>query len=240
MSEPILKGNLYLIPTRLGENSPLEVLPISVKKVIGVVNDYIMENEKVGRAYIKRILPNKSQQALQIQLINKFTNEIERKDHLNPCLAGRHMGLLSDAGCPGIADPGADIVAMAHEKGIKVIPMVGPSSILMAMMSSGLNGQNFAFNGYLPIDASERKKAIKALERRSKELGQSQIFMETPYRNDKMLHTLRSTLSPETMLCVATDITLPTEMIVTKRIADWKDKVLNLHKRPTIFILHKR
>ena len=240
MVQPQVLGNLYLIPTRLGENSPLEVLPISIKKILGIVDDYIMENEKVGRAYIKKVMPGKSQQSLQIRLINKFTNEIERKDHLNPCLAGRHMGLLSDAGCPGIADPGADIVAMAHEKGIRVVPMVGPSSILMAMMSSGLNGQNFAFNGYLPIDKVERRKALKTLERRSKELDQSQLFMETPYRNDKLFETLKSVLTPETKLCIACDITLATETIMTKSVSEWKHVALDLHKRPAIFILHKK
>ncbi len=238
--EPQVLGNLYLIPTRLGHNPHLEVLPISIKKVLGMIDEYIMENEKAGRAFIKKVLPGKSQQVLSIQLINKFTNEMERKDYLNPCLAGRHIGLLSDAGCPGIADPGADIVAMAHEKGIKVVPLVGPSSILLAMMSSGLNGQNFAFNGYLPIDKVERKKAIKALEKLSKETGQSQIFMETPYRNDKLLETLKSTLAPDTFLCVAADITLSTESISTLPISVWKKKVINLHKRPTIFILHRR
>lgn len=239
LTKPSILGKLYLIPTLLGDAAPLELLPISHKKIIELVDDYIMESEKAGRAFIKKVMPNKLQPALQIHLINKFTTELESKDYLNPCLAGRHMGLLSDAGCPGIADPGAKIVAMAHKKGIRVVPLVGPSSILLAMMSSGLNGQNFAFNGYLPIDTYERKKAIKTLEKRSKELNQSQLFIETPYRNEKTLNALQNTLTPTTLLTIATDITLETEFIKTFPVSDWKNKKIHLQKHPTVFIIHR-
>ena len=181
------KGNLYLIPTTLGDNEPLEVLPISVKKIIEQTNVYIVENEKTARRFIKKISSGKSQSSLQIFPLNKFTDASILPEFLEPCLKGIHVGLLSEAGCPGIADPGADIVRLAHQKNIKVVPLVGPSSILMAMMSSGMNGQSFTFNGYLPIDKNERKNEIKRLERLSFEQNQSQIFIETPYRNNKML-----------------------------------------------------
>ena len=170
---------------------------------------------------------------LQLQ----FTDPAVIPSFLDPCIHGDDVGVLSEAGCPGIADPGADIVRTAHEKRIQVVPLVGPSSILMAMMSSGMNGQNFAFNGYLPIDLPERKAMIKRLERISKETGQSQIFMETPYRNDKLLKELTKTLQKSTRLCIAADITLPTEFIKTKSVHEWKELDVDLNKRPTIFII---
>lgn len=235
----VAKGILYLIPTTLGETEPLEVLPLSVKKIIEVTNHYIVENEKTARRFIKKIVPKKSQPSLILNVLNKYTVEEELPTFLEACLQGQHVGLLSEAGCPGIADPGADIVALAHEKGIRVLPLVGPSSILLALMASGMNGQNFAFNGYLPIDKSERKNAIKKLEKRSKELDQSQSFIETPYRNDKMFADLVATLAPNTHLCVAADITLPDEYIRTYTVKEWKHKKVDLHKRPAIFIIHK-
>ncbi|NND80545.1 MAG: SAM-dependent methyltransferase [Maribacter sp.] len=231
------KGKLYLIPTTLGENEPLEVLPISIKRVIEEIDYYIVENEKSARRFIKKISPRKSQPNLFIEVLNKYTEPDVIPTFLQPCLEGINVGVLSEAGCPGIADPGADVVGIAHEKNIKVVPLVGPSSILLAMMASGLHGQNFAFNGYLPIDASERKKAIKSLERRSRDLNQTQIFIETPYRNDKLFAELVNTLSANTFLCIACDITLSSEFISTKKISDWKKTSLDLNKRPAIFIL---
>ena len=170
------QGYLYLIPTRLGDNAPLEVLPISVKKIIEKVDDYIVENEKTARRFIKKISSSKSQSSLNINILNKYTQENELPNFLKACLEGKSVGLLSEAGCPGIADPGADIVKIAHEKNIRVIPLVGPSSILLALMSSGMNGQSFTFNGYLPIDKSERRSALKKLEKQSFDKNQSQIF----------------------------------------------------------------
>jgi len=230
------KGKLYLIPTTLGDTAPLEVLPISIKRAIENIDYYIAENEKTARRFIKKINAAKSQPDLHFQHLNKFTERSEIPTYLNPCLQGFNVGLLSEAGCPGIADPGADVVLIAHQKRIHVVPLVGPSSILMAMMASGMNGQNFAFNGYLPIDSSERKSAIKKFERNSRELGQSQIFIETPYRNDKLLEELKKTLQPNTLLCVASDITLPTEFIATNAVSAWKKQTVDLHKKPTIFI----
>ncbi|MEO9893497.1 SAM-dependent methyltransferase [Aurantibacter sp.] len=230
-------GSLFLIPSILGDNEPLEVLPISIKGAIESIDFYIVENEKSARRFIKKISPRKSQAKLNIETLNKFTEPAAIPTFLKPCLDGYDVGIISDAGCPGIADPGADVVKIAHEKNIKVVPMVGPSSILLAMMASGFNGQNFAFNGYLPIESSDRKKTIKLLERNSKELGQSQIFIETPYRNDKLLQELIKSLAPSTKICVACDITLPTEQIATKTVADWKHTKWELHKRPAIFII---
>ncbi|WP_299173891.1 SAM-dependent methyltransferase [uncultured Allomuricauda sp.] len=233
----LVSGKVYLIPTALGDNAPLEVLPISIKRAIENIDHYIVENEKTARRFIKRISPSKAQPSLHIETLNKFTDPAIIPTYLDPCISGHNIGILSEAGCPGIADPGASVVKVAHEKRIQVVPLIGPSSILMAMMSSGMNGQNFAFNGYLPIDTSERKAMIKNLERLSKEKGQSQIFMETPYRNDKLLKELTKTLHKSTRLCIASDITLPTEFIQTKSVHEWNEITLDLNKRPTIFII---
>ena len=232
-------GNLYLIPCPLGATPPLEVLPLSVKKVIELIDHYIVEHEKNARRFIKEIVPKKSQPDLKLQTINKFTDASEIPQMLAPCFEGIHMGVISDAGCPGVADPGAAIVSQAHLNGIRVIPLVGPSSLLLAMMASGFNGQNFAFNGYLPIKKQERKKEIKRLERLSQELGQSQLFIETPYRNNQLLESLLQTLHPDTQLCIASDITLSSEFILTQPAGLWKKTKVDLHKRPTLFIIHK-
>lgn len=230
-------GSLYLIPSILGDNEPLEVLPISIKGAIESIDHYVVENEKTARRFIKKISPRKLQSRLKVETLNKFTEHAAIPHFLQPCFNGYDVGIISDAGCPGIADPGAEVVKIAHEKNIKVVPMVGPSSILLAMMASGFNGQNFAFTGYLPIDNADRKKAIRQLEKRSREMHQSQIFIETPYRNDKLLAELVKTLSSNTLLCVACDITLPTEQIATKTISEWQHLKWELHKRPTIFII---
>ena len=232
-------GKLYLIPTTLGDNEPLEVMPLSVKKVVEHIDYYIVENEKSARRFIKKISPKKSQPSLKIMLLDKYADELETRSYLDVCKEGVDVGLLSEAGVPAVADPGATIVSLAHDKGIQVVPLVGPSSILMAMMSSGMNGQNFAFVGYLPIDKADRKKALKDLERLSKEKNQAQIFIETPYRNEKLFTDLKTVLTPGTRLCIATDISLPTEYIKTKEVKDWKHQQLDLHKRPTIFIIQK-
>ncbi|SEB53958.1 16S rRNA (cytidine1402-2'-O)-methyltransferase [Tenacibaculum sp. MAR_2009_124] len=234
-----MKGKLYLIPTTLGDTEPLEVMPISVKKVIEQLDHFIVENEKSARRFIKKITPAKSQGSLQLMLLDKYSDEMETQNYLNVCDEGVSVGLLSEAGVPAVADPGATIAKLAHEKGIQVVPLVGPSSILLAIMASGMNGQSFAFNGYLPIDKSDRKRAIKELEKISKEKDQSQIFIETPYRNEKMLADLSAALSPQTRLCIACDITLPTEYIKTLPIKEWKNEKADLHKRPAIFIIHR-
>ena len=229
-------GKLYLIPTRLGDQPPLEVLPLSIRKTITDVNHFIVENEKVARRFIKKIVPTKSQNKLEINLLNKFTQDIEIPEFLKPCSDGHDVGLMTDAGCPGIADPGAKVVAFAHRQDIAVVPLVGPSSIILAMMASGLNGQNFAFNGYLPIDKSDLKKRIKQLEKHAEQNQQAQIFIETPYRNEQLFQMFLETLKPQTRLCVAVDLTLNTEFIKTKTIVEWQREIPDWHKRPAIFI----
>lgn len=233
------KGVLYLIPTTLGDNDPMDVLPALVKRVIEQTDTFIVENDKTARRFIKRITPEKSQPSLNMFHLNKHTDPADLPTFIEPCLNGTNVGLLSEAGCPGVADPGADIVSLAHRNNIKVVPLVGPSSILMSVMASGMNGQSFAFNGYLPIDKGERKSEIKRLERLSFDYNQSQLFIETPYRNNKMLEDLCNVLDRNTQICVACDITLETEFIKTQSAASWKKNIVDLHKRPTIFIIHK-
>lgn len=225
------KGKLYLIPTTLGESDPMDVLPQTVKRAIDFIDHYIVENEKTARRFIKAVNAQKVQAELKISLLNKHTEVSEHNAMIKPCLEGINVGLMSEAGCPGVADPGAVIVKIAHEKGIQVVPLVGPSSILLAMMASGMNGQSFAFNGYLPIDKSDKKSALKNFEKMSSDKNQSQIFIETPYRNNKLLEDILSALQPNTHLCIAADITLPTEYIKTLRVADWKKTKVDLHNR---------
>ncbi|MFM9987691.1 SAM-dependent methyltransferase [Flavobacterium sp.] len=232
-------GKLYLIPTTLGEMNADDVLPQTIKRTIDFIDYYIVENEKTARKSIKIVHPEKKQSELKLFLLNKHTDSKEHLDFIKPLLEGHNVGLMSEAGCPGVADPGAVIVKIAHEKGIQVVPLVGPSSILLALMASGMNGQSFTFNGYLPIDKSEKKQAIKGLEKLSFDKNQSQLFIETPYRNNKLLEDILQTLQPNTLLCVACDITLPTEYIKTMTVNLWKKQKVDLHNRPCIFIIHK-
>ena len=235
----IPNGKLYLIPVTMGDCEPMDVLAQTVPRAVSLINHYIVENEKTARKFIKSILPTKNQSDLILLTLNKHTEISEHNAMIQPCLQGINVGLMSEAGCPGVADPGAVIVKLAHEKGIQVVPLVGPSSILMAMMASGLNGQSFAFNGYLPIDKQDKKQALKIFEKLSFDKNQSQLFIETPYRNNKLLEDILQTLQPNTHLCIATDISLPTEYIKTMRVAEWKKNTVDLHNRPTLFILHK-
>ena len=237
-------GKLYLIPITLsnpGETTvaPEDVLPQTIKRAIDFIDTYIVENEKTARKFIKSIHPEKKQPNLKISVLNKHTEIAEHNEFIQPLLRGENIGLMSESGCPGIADPGAVIVKLAHEKGIQVVPLVGPSSILLALMASGMNGQSFAFNGYLPIDKNDKKQALKNFERLSQDKNQSQLFIETPYRNNKLMEDLLQILQPSTYLCVACDITLPTEYIKTKTVNEWKKEKADLHNRPCIFIIHK-
>ncbi len=232
-------GTLYLIPVMLGDTAANEVLPESVTRAVTLIDDYVVENSKVARKFIKAIVPKKVQASLNLFELNKHTDEKEINSFIQPLLDGKNMGLMSDAGCPGVADPGAVIVALAHQKGIKVVPLTGPSSILLSLMGSGMNGQSFTFNGYLPIDKSEKRSMLKNLEKWSFERNQSQLFIETPYRNNQLMEEMIQTLHPKTSLCVACDLTLPTEIMLTKPVSFWKKHKIDLHKRPCIFILHK-
>ena len=231
------KGILYLIPTPIGDNSPFEVLPISVKKIVEELKYFIVENEKIARRFIKKIIPGKNQEELVLFPLNKFTTQEELNSYIRPCLDGISMGLLSDAGCPGIADPGAVIVSKAHKLGITVKPHIGPSSIILAMMSSGMNGQNFAFNGYLPVEKKQRTQSLIKYQRYSYKEEQAQLFIETPYRSDTLFAEMIKVLDPNTRLCVACDLSLLSEYIKTQSVLEWKKSRPNLNKRPCIFIL---
>ncbi len=234
-SEP---GVLYLIPTTLGENEPLEVLPLSVKKTVIDLTEFIVENEKSARRFLKKIGIRVPQDKLVLHILNKYTEADERDRFLDGLLMGRNIGLLSEAGMPAIADPGSEIVKVAHKQGFRVVPLVGPSSILLGLTASGMNGQNFAFVGYLPIDKKERKHRIKQLERRSREDGQTQIFIETPYRNHKLIDDLLGNLAPATRLCLAANITMSSEFIQTHKVEDWgRLGIPDLHKIPCIFLI---
>lgn len=234
-----MKGTLYLIPVPLAETAANEVLPASVLHQVQRLQTFIVENSKAARRHIKMMVPEKVQADLKLFELNKHTEESELYSFIKPLIEGEDMGLLSDAGCPGVADPGAKIVALAHENGIKVVPMVGPSSILLAMMASGMNGQSFVFHGYIPIDKKDRKNFIKQMERISYEQNQAQLFIETPYRNNQLLDDLFQTLQPHTRLSIGANLTHPDELMQTKTVTQWKKNKPQLHKIPTIFILQK-
>ena len=233
--DPRPKGILFLIPNVLGDTAPLEVITMSVKKIIEGLRYFVFEKEKAGRAYVKKICPALPQSVFDVVTLNKFTTPEELQDMIVPLQNGENVGLITDAGCPGVADPGADLVALAHQNNIRVTPLVGPSSIILAVMASGLNGQSFAFNGYLPIDKGERKKAIKQFEKKSKELQQTQIFIETPYRNNTLFEELCKSLRPETRLSIACDVTLPTEYIKMETVANWQRNKEDFLRRPAVF-----
>ncbi|WP_372472735.1 SAM-dependent methyltransferase [Capnocytophaga sp. ARDL2] len=233
------KGILYLIPVLLGDTEVNQVLPLEIEKTLVGLQSLIVENSKAARKYIKSISPTTKQSDLKLFELNKHTDQKEIKSFLDPLLNGENMGLMSDAGCPGVADPGAVVVKYAHELGIEVRPLVGPSSILLSLMGSGMNGQSFVFHGYLPIDKNEKKQKLKAIERVSFEQKQSQIFIETPYRNNQMLADMIQILHPNTKLCIACDLTLPTQFLQTQRISYWKKNTPDLHKKPCVFIIYK-
>ncbi len=231
------KGKLYLLPAPLGPNA-IHSLPQYLIEQLHQLEYFIAERAKTARHFIKATQPSKAFSELQFSELNKRTEPEELKEMLDPALAGHDIGLLSEAGCPGVADPGAKIVAMAHKKGIQVIPMVGPSSILLALMASGMSGQQFCFHGYLPAKKPELGKRLKQLEQQSARFKQSQLFIETPYRNGALLEEAFKSLSGGTRFCIAADLTLPSEYILTQSIALWKKtKLPDLHKRPAIFIL---
>ena len=214
----------------------MSVLPLSVVKIIESTDHFVVEHEKNARRFIKAICPQKKQADLKLSTINKFTDPLEIPELIQPCLNGHDLGIISDAGCPGVADPGAEVVDFAHKHGIKVVPLVGPSSILLSLMASGLNGQKFAFHGYLPIDKTERKQYIKQLEKQSEQEAQTQIFIETPYRNNQLLAALVASLKPDTQLCVAVNLTLEDEFILTKQVRQWQPSAYDFHKKPSIFM----
>ncbi len=230
-------SKLYLIPTTLGDSEINSVIPINIVEIIEDLQYFIVENIRTARRYIRKVSKTKNIDELTFFELNKHTKPEDVFSFLEPCFSGNSMGIISEAGNPGIADPGAAVVKIAHQKNIDVVPLVGPSSILMALISSGMNGQNFAFNGYLPVNDAERNKKIQYLERKSKTEKQTQIFMETPFRNMKMLDAVLKTCANNTLLCIATDISLPSEFIKTKTVAEWKKQKPQIQKRPTVFVL---
>ena len=231
---------LFLIPAYLSEESPIDYFAPSIKEYILKTDYFFVENEKTARKVIKFFAPEKRQSDLKLFLLDKYSESNDLKDALKLMKSGQDFGLLSEAGLPCIADPGNLMVKWCHENNIKVIPINGPSSIILALISSGFNGQEFTFHGYLPIDKEQKKKQILFLENQVQKSGYSQIFMETPYRNNQLLEDLIKFLNPNTKLCIAANINHPTEeFIKTLKISDWKNKKPELHKIPAVFVLGK-
>ena len=231
------QGKLILIPNLIGENNFQDSITKKIVQTIKKTNFYIVENIRSARRYIKKIVPEKSIEEITFFAYGKHNIFNIQEDFLQNILSGNDIGLISEAGVPAVADPGSKIVEYAHQYNIKVTPLVGASSILLALMSSGMNGQNFAFNGYLPIDKKDQIKKIKYLENISKKTNQTQIFMETPYRNNKLFKTLISVCNNNTKLCIATNITQDNESIITKDIREWKTMKINIDKQPSIFLI---
>jgi len=237
-------GVLYLIPNTLGDSPVETVLPYGVLEVSHALDYFIAENAKAARLLLKRvdaIRPlSHALQAIEIRELNISTPASALDDLIEPILGGRDAGLVSDAGCPAVADPGARLIDLAHRRSIVVRPLVGPSSILLALMASGLNGQSFAFNGYVPIESKERQACIRALDARSRHSGQTQIMIETPYRNMALLNALVAHCAPDTRICVACDLTLESESVQTRTALAWRTVSPKLDRRPAIFLLQAR
>lgn len=234
-----MAGKLILFPTQLGDTDFNRILPVYNNTLLSAIKYFIVEDVRTARRFLKKCDPAFNIDELTFFVLNKHTSPADLQSFIQPLKQGNDVGLLSEAGCPAIADPGADVVALAQLANIQVIPLVGPSSVLLALMASGFNGQSFAFNGYLPIQENEKVKTLKMLERRIYAESQTQIFIETPYRNMKTLADILSVCQPETKLCIAADITLSTEYIKTKSVQGWKGNLPDLNKRPCIFILYK-
>ena len=236
----MMSGTLYLIPNTLGEGDDTmldAVLPASVRAQASRLGYFVGENAKSTRVFLKRVGTTRPIQEIVIAELNVNTPPGQVDALLKPILEGEDGGLVSEAGCPAVADPGALLVARAHQRSVKVVPLVGPNSILLGLMASGLNGQSFAFHGYLPLEPAVRTKHLRELEQISRRGRQTQIFIETPYRNKVLLEALRATCAPSTLLCIAVDLTLPTEQVVSKPISSWKPDTLDLNKRPAIFLV---
>lgn len=231
-------GKLFLVPVPLGSTAVDVVLPASVIETARRLTRFVAENAKSARAFLKALPTETPLQQIAIQELNEHTPHKQLPELLAPLLDGHDVGLISEAGCPAIADPGAALVALAHEADIPVIPFVGPSSILLALMGSGLSGQNFSFHGYLPAKDEPRRRKIQELERESRKEQRTQLFIETPYRNRQMLQTLIGTCAPATRICVASNLTLTTERIITRTVHDWKTAAFpDIDKQPTVFLL---
>lgn len=233
------KGTLYLIPNTLGKTPQNNTVPEYVLDIIRRLDVFVVENVKTAARYLRWVGDTIPEYEIDFLLLNKGTPVREMITFLNPLKNGNDVGLLSEAGCPAVADPGSEFVKIAHDNGIEIRPLVGPSSILLALMASGFNGQQFTFHGYLPIDENKRRSAIQKLEKESKSTGATQLFMEAPHRNDDVKEDVIRHCNPQTRFCTATNLTLPDEQIVSKKISEWrKDSGPSIHKEPTIFLLH--
>ncbi|WP_114752434.1 SAM-dependent methyltransferase [Pleomorphovibrio marinus] len=230
-------GKLYLIPNILAAETAGFVIAPQVKEIISATSYYLVENLRTARRYISSLKLGLDISNLHFEILDKRTSDAEIATLASPLLSGHDMGVLSEAGCPGIADPGAKAVAFAHKKNIQVVPLSGPSSLFLALMASGFNGQSFVFHGYLPIERKERVNAMKQLEQNLTKEGSTQMFMETPFRNQRLLEDILLHLHPSTLLCIAKNLTAADEMVQTKSIADWKKLPPDLHKIPTVFLL---
>lgn len=232
-----MPGSLYLIPVPLAENAADKSFTPYLTDTINQISEYIAENGKTARRFLKEAGLRTPQGELIIHDYGKHNRGADIREFFTGLLAGRDVGLMSEAGCPGVADPGSEIVAYAHKKGIRVVPLVGPSSILLTLMASGLNGQSFTFHGYLPIDKVQRTNKLKELESNASRHKRTQIFIETPFRNNALLEEILRTCKPGTELCIGCDLSSDSEFILTKTVGEWKMKVPDLHKRPAIFLL---
>lgn len=232
-----MAGKLYLIPTPIDMEAIAESIPVSVQQLIARLAHFIVEHPKTARQFLKRLNHQQPLQSITMLTLNEHTAQKDLPALLEPLLAGYDVGLMSEAGCPGVADPGAALVRLAHLHGVNVIPLVGPSSIVLALMASGLNGQCFAFHGYLPIEHTARARKIAELEKFSIELQQTQIFIEAPYRNQKLLEQLMLVCRDTTELCIASQLTSTHEKVATKSISKWRDSLPDINKIPTIFLL---
>lgn len=230
---------LYLIPVTLGDTPVERVIPSFNTTVVSGLKYFIVENVRSARRFLRKCNPDIDIDSLTFYELNKHTDPNQIAGYLQPMKLGESMGVISEAGCPAVADPGADVVAIAQQQGYKVVPLVGPSSILMAVMASGFNGQSFAFHGYLPIDADERVKRLKQLEARAYNEDQTQLFIETPYRNLKLAEDILQHCKPQTLLCIAMNISCEDESIVTKTVKAWKGKLPDMHKKPTVFLIYR-
>lgn len=230
---------LYLIPVTLGDTPIENVLPSYNKEIILNIKHFIVEDIRTARRFLKKVEQGIDIDALTFYVLNKHTSPEELSGYLDPLVKGQPVGVMSEAGCPAVADPGADVVAMAQQKRLKVVPLVGPSSILLAVMGSGFNGQSFAFHGYLPIETGERIRKLKMLEQRSYAEKQTQLFIETPYRNHKMVEDILQNCRPQTKLCIAANLTCEGEYIQTRTVKEWKNRVPDLAKIPCIFLLYQ-
>lgn len=230
---------LYLLPVTLGDTSIEKVLPQYNASIIAGIRHFIVENVRSARRFLRSVDAQFDIDGSQFFELNKHTSPADISGFLKPLQAGNPMGVISEAGCPAVADPGADVVAIAQRKGFKVVPLVGPSSIILSVMASGFNGQSFAFHGYLPIKPDERVKKLRTLEQRIYAEEQTQLFIETPYRNNKMVEDILKNCRPQTKLCIAANLTCPDEYVRTQTVKEWRGKVPDLSKIPCIFLIYK-